>query len=86
MMLPKKRVSRHKLRSISGVDLRELTVKLWDRYFTPDLMAQADDLLFLCRSGSGCSPTKSGTKVYGQFTDGEECYVRRGNIEGIVDE
>ena len=52
-----------------------------DQYKTPDYQ------LFLAESGFGCSPTATGTKVYGRFLkDGEQTNFRRSDIIGILKE
>ena len=39
--------------------------------------------LFLCQSGFGCSPTKTGRKVFGKFLiDDESCCFDRGDFLG----
>ena len=52
-----------------------------DQYKTPDFQ------LFLAEAGFGCSPTATGTKVYGRFLkDGEKTHFRRGDIIGVLKE
>ena len=44
-----------------------------------------EEQIFLAESGFGCQPNSRGTKVFGRFLyDGEECYVRRQNLVGIM--
>ena len=52
-----------------------------DQYKTPEFQ------LFLAEAGFGCSPTATGTKVYGRFLkDGEKTHFRRGDIIGVLKE
>ena len=52
-----------------------------DQYKTPEFQ------LFLAEAGFGCSPTATGTKVYGRFLkDGEKTHSRRGDIIGVLKE
>lgn len=44
-----------------------------------------EEQIFFAESGFGCQPNSRGTKVFGRFLyDGEECYVRRQNLVGIM--
>lgn len=44
-----------------------------------------EEQIFLAESGFGCQPNSRGTKVFGRFLyDGEECYVRRQSLLGIM--
>ena len=68
-----------------GIDLVGKLVRLHQSFFRPGMAAR--DWLFRCSGGFGCNPSAMGTKVFGRFLrDGEECYIRRDQIEVIVDE
>lgn len=54
---------------------------LSEEYRTPE------NQLFLAESGFGCSPDKSGRKVYGRFlSDGEKAQFYREDFVGIIAE
>lgn len=43
------------------------------------------DRVFYCKSGFGCDPKTSGTKIYGSFlTDTEEVFIRRASVERLA--
>lgn len=43
------------------------------------------DRVFFCKSGFGCDPKASGTKIYGSFlTDTEEVFIRRASVERLA--
>lgn len=43
--------------------------------------------IFFCTGGFGCNPLTVGTKIIGNFVvDGEECYIRRYDVERIATE
>ena len=45
------------------------------------------DRIFKCESGFGCDPDSAGTKVFGTFlSDGEKTWIRRSDVEQVVDE
>lgn len=72
------------LRPIVGVDLTGKVVQLRQSFFKPGL--KAEDHLFRCEGGYGCSPSAMGSKIAGTFTsDGEESIIRREHIEFVVD-
>lgn len=74
-----------KLSSIEGVDLRGKLVQLHQRLF--DKGFKAEDALFLCVDGFGCSPCAMGRKVFGKFqSDGLESVILRSDIEFLVEE
>jgi len=39
---------------------------------------------FRCDSGFGMDDSKIGTKIYGQWSNGERGYIRRYNIVGLA--
>lgn len=45
------------------------------------LKLDISDRVFFCKSGFGCDPKASGTKIYGGFlTEKEEVYIRRASV------
>jgi hypothetical protein len=68
-----------------GVDLVGKLVRLRQSFFKPGM--NASDWLFRCEGGFGCDPAAMGTKVFGRFVrDGEQCHIRRDQIDAIVPE
>ena len=52
-----------------------------DQYKNPDYQ------LFLAEAGFGCSPTATGTKIYGRFLkDDEKTHFRRADVIGVLKE
>ena len=50
-----------------------------DQYKSPDYQ------LFLAEAGFGCSPTATGTKIFGRFLkDGEQTNFRRADVIGVL--
>lgn len=71
---------------IDGQDLAGKTVVLRVSFFREALRPKLTykDRLFEVYGGFGSYAAGIGSKVFGRFIeDGEECYVRRGDIEGI---
>lgn len=70
--------------SIAGIELSGKTVLLRKAYFKPEYAE--GDRRFVCKSGFGCSPDLMGTRIFGRFVrDGEECCIRRSDVECVVE-
>ena len=85
MKLIKKTLEKQKnLNDLLNADLTGCTVQLYQGYFKKGSGLKAENNLFLCQGGFGCRPGSIGSKVFGKFSDGEECMVRRSDIEKII--
>lgn len=71
-------------KSVLLEDLKGCTVQLRQSFFKKGLKAK--DHPFFCQSGFGCDPNATGSKIFGFFTsDGEECHIRRSDVEKILE-
>lgn len=72
-------------KSLAGIQLVGRVVLVRKSFFKPEY--SEGDRRFKCESGFGCDPDGAGTKVFGTFlVDGEHTWIRRSDIEDIVEQ